>query len=606
MRKHTNLLALLLVLAMMVSLFAACSKAQETVQETAQAAQETAEAAAEAVQETAQAAAETVQETAEAAAETVEETAEAAAETVEEASEPAPEAEAPAEPAPADEPPAEPEPEPEPEVLGPEAYYLADEPTEISFTFQYMFWFASMFDSWGNSPFWPALEEATNTRFTFNELQNTAYSEKVNLMIAGGDTTDIISGLASVYAGGLQSAIDEETIYDVVPYLDYAPLYKAKLYEDPEEAYSVTNLDGTQGAVYALLEESTGITGSSWIRTDWLEGVGMDVPTDTESLYQVLKAFHDTYHCDAALYQNADVSRTVGIPVDNVWNAFGPLQWYLDDGEIKYGWVQPHTLDYLQYLRKLADEGLFLTSEYTGQTTKDMMAQNQTGVFGDNISTIVNNMALMDPGVTVQAMAAIGEPTEYGTKSSIVQGDGATSIFTTCQFPELVMKLFNYLYTEPGALLANYGIEGLSFEYDDSGEPKYTDLIINNPDDIPVDAALGYYTDKNFLPALMDGFRTYYSYTDFQREAPDIWASAYTGTSGTLPAFKFTTEENDALTNPTSDMNTYITEQVNKFVFGDLEPSQENFDAFVQAMQSWLPQIEEIYNQAYDRYLETN
>lgn len=43
------------------------------------------------------------------------------------------------------------------------------------------------------------------------------------------------------------------------------------------------------------------------------------------------------------------------------------------------------------------------------------------------------------------------------------------------------MKLFDYLYSEEGMLLMNFGVEGEQFEYVD-GEIKYTDLIMNNPD----------------------------------------------------------------------------------------------------------------------------
>ncbi len=577
-------LALLLALAMLFSVMAGCAKTETTTEPAeTQASSETEPAAAAESSQTEEA---TEPAAAEEEAETVQSEEETAAETVVEEVE---------------------------EVIGPDYYYVTDgDPIEISLTFSYMYWFSTMFDSWGSSPWWQPVEEATNVKFVFNELMNTTYSEKVSLMIAGGDTTDTITELASVYSGGLKGAIDDEVIYDVAPYIEeYAPLYYERLYAGTEEADNmldgITNEDGTMGAMYAMLEEPLGITGGSWIRTDWLEGVGMEIPTTIDELYEVLCAFRDKYNADAALYQNIGVN-DVGVKVQNVWNAFGELAYFVEDGQVKYGLEQPYAQDYFIYLRKLADAGVFTTSEYTDLTTKELMSQNRTGMFGDNISTIANNLVLMDEGVTVKAIAAFGEPTEYGSFDSLIPGQSAAlSLFTTCEYPELVLKMCNWLYTEEGSLHANYGLEGLSFEYDADGNPTFTDLVINNPDGIPVDAALGYWTDRTFLPALLDGFRTYYNYEDYQLEASDIWATAYTGNSKTMPSVTLTTEENDSIRNARSDLNTYLNEQENLLVFGSKDPSDDaTWQAFVDGMQSYLPLLLEVNQTAYDRYLKAH
>lgn len=567
MRKELKLAALVLVLALMMTILGACAKTETPA--------EPATTETEQVQQT-----ETPSEEAEEPQE---------AETPEEAEEPVEVSE-------------------EPEVIGPDYYYLAEDPTEISMTFTYMFWFANMFpDGYGNSPFWDEVEKALNIEFTFNELANNTAKEKINLMIAGDETTDIIVDLGSNYTGGLQAALDEEVIYDLRPYIEeYAPLYSEKLFADEPTLRSITNDNGTMGAMYSINKEPQGLTGGTWIRGDWLDAVGMDVPTTTDELYEVLKAFKAEFDCSSAYYQVIGVNN-VGITAEGIWNSFGPTGYYLDNGQVKYGLAEDFTYDYLAYLKKLAEEGLFLTSNYTDLQTKELMSQNQMGVFGDNISTAPDNLVLMDdPDAYLKAMAALGEPTEFGSIQTLIpQQNCAMSVFTSCDYPELCVKMANYFFTDQGSLLANYGIEDLTFVYNEDGDPAYTDLIVNNPDGIPVDAALGYWTDRNFLPGLMDPFRTYYNYYDYQLEAPSIWATAYTGSSMTMPTVTLTTQETESISSIASDMNTYIDERVNQFVFGGVELNEASFKEFVDGLygQNQLQKQIDVYQAAYERYL---
>lgn len=40
-----------------------------------------------------------------------------------------------------------------------------------------------------------------------------------------------------------------------------------------------------------------------------------------------------------------------------------------------------------------------------------------------------------------------------------------------------ILRYFDFLYGEETRLLRNYGIQGVSWEYDENGVPQYTDLI---------------------------------------------------------------------------------------------------------------------------------
>ena len=74
------------------------------------------------------------------------------------------------------------------------------------------------------------------------------------------------------------------------------------------------------------------------------------------------------------------------------------------------------------------------------------------------------------------------------------------SISTQRECPELLMQWCNYMYTDEGALLCNYGIEGESFEYDENHVPVFTDLVLNNPDMSTTVALFMYCLDRGPLP----------------------------------------------------------------------------------------------------------
>lgn len=559
MKKTIKLAAVILTLAMLMTILGACSGTEEVAQPSAENAAQESEAVSK----------------------------EAETETAEPAQ--SEEVEAPVE-----------------EVMGPDYYYLADEPTSISITYNVKFWFASMFpDGWGTSPYWDALEEKLNVEFEFNELMNTTFTEKVNLMIAGDETTDLINGLTAAYSSGYVGALDDEVIYDLAPYIqEYAPNYYAALSADENTLKAATNDDGSVGALLTLYNQTPDISDGLWIRSDWLQAVGKEVPTTPDELYDVLSAFKNEFGCNAGMFTMIGTN-SVGIVTDGVWNAFGALGNYLDGDVVKYGLVQDHARDYLTFMRKLAQEGLFLTTDYTDGTTADLLAQNEIGIFNDNAGTVPNNLVLMDEGASVQAMAALGEPTEYGTIQSLASRTaGAISVFTSCDYPELICKLYNYLYTDEGSILTSYGIKGLSFNYVD-GEPTLTDLVTNNPDGIPTEAALSYWTGADLMGGYLDPTRTYYNYADYQMEALEIFPTSYTGSSKTLPAVTLTTDENESISSLVSDMNTYINETVNQFVFGQREVTDENWQDFVDTMygRCQLQTILDVYQAAYDRYM---
>ena len=273
--------------------------------------------------------------------------------------------------------------------------------------------------------------------------------------------------------------------------------------------------------------------------------------------------------------------------------------------------MQDYYYDYIGYCKELAGEGLFLTSSMTDKKANELFASGSIGLEGDSPDNVPAYLALLDPEEAAKAelvpMTALGEPTEYGPITSYVSSDagGNISISNNCQHPEVVIKAMDYLFTDEGAELSSYGIEGLSYERNAEGKPELTELVSNNPDGIPARATMGYFCNPG-LPGYIDYARNQSSWDDVQKSSFGTWEKAYTGSSRTVnvDALTLTQEEQDAISVYKSDMVTYVTEWVNGVVFGATELTDAAIADFQSTMRSTMhvDQILETYNQAYERF----
>ena len=180
------------------------------------------------------------------------------------------------------------------------------------------------------------------------------------------------------------------------------------------------------------------------------------------------------------------------------------------------------------------------------------------------------------------------------------------SITTNCPDPELAVQLCDYLYTTDGILLANFGVENVTFAYNAEGKPEFTDLIMNNPD--------GYSYRDSVALHVIDGMGTIYdalrgasNYTELQLSAFDDWLDANLDYSRALPSTEMLNmEEKAEYASIYSDVETFLKEAIAKYIIGDY--SFDSYDTdFVGKLKGMnVERCVELYQQAYDRYMENH
>ena len=159
------------------------------------------------------------------------------------------------------------------------------------------------------------------------------------------------------------------------------------------------------------------------------------------------------------------------------------------------------------------------------------------------------------------------------------------------------MEFINYMFTEEGIELANYGVEGQTFEYVD-GEPVYTDMILNNPDGFNSNVARSLYTLNAFLPYFQPQAALEMTFTSPRMaEAEEIWMSTRSPEEHTWTLNSAEAEEYNALI---SAINTSIQENLTAMVMG--QKPTEDWDSYIDSLYEMdLQRCIDLQQQAFDR-----
>lgn len=185
--------------------------------------------------------------------------------------------------------------------------------------------------------------------------------------------------------------------------------------------------------------------------------------------------------------------------------------------------------------------------------------------------------------------------------------DGAVQaglcISTACEDPELLVKTMDFSFTDQGALLSNYGIEGISYERNTEGKPRWTEAMTNVEGQTFRATILTYIL--NGLPTYVD-VKKYWSET-FDEDslyAVEIWSDTPTDKAYDLPtALFFTSEESSVYATKVTDVETYANEYILTCITGDAD-IDATWDDYVEKVWSLgLQDCIDATQNAYERYL---
>ena len=463
----------------------------------------------------------------------------------------------------------------------------------------------------------------TGIQMTFNSVHPATASETFNLALAAGDLPDVADNGLDYYNGSTTSAIEDNIFVDLTEYQDNCPNYMAALSSNELIQKAVTGDEGYIAAFYMIRTNNVNGQGMM-IRQDWLDDLGLAMPETYDEVHDVLEAFKNEKGATSPMLLNNSGTWLMGAfgwGYDiNAYMTTDPnvsLPLYVIDGDVKFAMLEDDYVDYLTMISQWYKEGLIvhdIENITMFQTTGDYVLNNETGYFysASNLLSTLETMATAE-GFALsgapQPVRHIGDQLHFSQAYSFdydgTQALAAVNNWTvSADAPDIptLIQCLDYFYSPSGSLLANYGVEGVSFEYGADGKPHYTELITNNDQGMTMDNAVYVYSLE--YGAFVEDFNRHIdTYSEKEKACVEAWSFEIETNYSYPTDFVFlTTEEAETYGSVFSDISTVLEENILKFITGSR--SMDEYPEFQQQLiDMGLEEIVAIYQDAYDRFL---
>ncbi len=469
--------------------------------------------------------------------------------------------------------------------------------------------------NYAESEFNKELQKRLNVTIEYIHPTEGSAKEQFNLMLTSGDIPDFIVGTFGDYPGGRQKAFDDGILVDIKNEIPkYAPDL-AKIYETyPDLLMDVETEEGRQfGAPFLKGDQSIYTFFGGFMRKDWLNDLGLQVPETIDEMYTVLKTFKEKKGATAPLTGS----------VSNIKNNYFTGAWginqdhFIENGKVVYGAIDPRFKDYTKTMVKWYKDGI-LDPEIATNNAKTIDAKftsNQSGATlgntGSGLGKYLPLMAKKDPKFDLVAAPYMvqkkGDFNPFMPKDGPVVNNGAWNITSSCKNIPEALAFLNYGYTKEGSMLYNFGIEGVSYKME-NGYPKYTDLVTNNPNGQPI-ATMGQMYTRAFKdgPFVQDKryFEQYMALPQ-QQESLKVWTKYAEQATKANKNYRgnLTPDEVSQITSKQNEINTYKDEMFLKWLMGK-EDVDATWDKYVEQIKKLgIEDITKIRQNAYDRFVK--
>ena len=322
------------------------------------------------------------------------------------------------------------------------------------------------------------ITKETDIAITPMYVPNADYSTKLNTLVASKSLPDIF------YTSDPTNAVQFKQNGAIADLTELVPKYMTGYYPDAKDVLSKNPLN-TDGKIYAVFSLMVDYAANMNIRTDWLKNVGLSMPTDLDSLYNVLDAFTNKDPDKDGKKDTFGLSASIIVGWENFSTIFGaygvpsgkPI--IADDGTVTTFMKAPNYLEAVKYFRKLYENGLIDPDFATvpAMTSYGKLWNGQCGAIDFRCVGPTNNW--MPSRYTEKVTPTFDFATVKGPDGEaglpIQYPDYLKSVMVSsqCKNPDAAARLLDFFYSEKGDELLRLGVEGLHFKWTDKENGQY-------------------------------------------------------------------------------------------------------------------------------------
>ena len=498
--------------------------------------------------------------------------------------------------------------------IAPISFPLFEEPVTLTYMGEGSPWNMSGDVVWSQAL--QTIDEMANVQWKQTWLTMFTGTDTFNLVIASGDYPDVISNFYKYYTNGIQDGIEQEIIIDMdEPIREYMPNYMNIVNSDPEITRQASTDDGKIWGVQLISNPVQDSFNGPIARADLMEKYGIDKLTTLDDWENYLtQCVQNEAECarGALLLMNTGFMSNYTTPSFTISSAFDsgtvdtPL--IVIDGQVIYSPVTDGYKDYLKRMNDWYEKGLVYRDFASYQQTFGQASMMSTGEvtladgFYNSIDDTESDATV--EGLRVKAVPypvqKEGDTIHLRNYTYQVRPEYAMVISTACQYVEEVCKYFDYMWTEEGIRLVNYGPEGVTWNWGPDGKIEFTDVITNDPDGNSVKSMFTYYGTFNFC-TYNDWTREAITLSDDCMSCLDLWASCG-DKDYVMPNVTLNTEESETYGAIFSNVNTHVSEMTLRFINGtdDIDAGWDEYVAQVEGMG--IQKVIDCYQAAYERY----
>lgn len=301
--------------------------------------------------------------------------------------------------------------------------------------------------------------------------------QKLNVLFASASAPDLIFEYDQYIKNPLY---DQKQLMPIDDMIDkYSTEYKAMLAEYPILKKVGTKSDGKLYE-FARLNEVVPIH-AILIREDWLKKLNLAVPSTTEEMYRVAKAFteqdpdgngkKDTYGMALSLQS--------GIVIDQVFQA---TNWIVKDGGVTRNWDNFKAV--AEFKKRLFDEGIVdkdYLNDKNGVKAKQDFINGKIGIYPiqlDWYSFTINELASLKKNVPDAVVTPIPYPSSPAGQFNPAYTNPvqATAVVNAhAKDPEAVMHYVDFLVKPETVKMLKYGVENEHWKLGPNGCPQVVD-----------------------------------------------------------------------------------------------------------------------------------
>ena len=346
----------------------------------------------------------------------------------------------------------------------------------------------SMHGDFNQMPSIDQLEEKAGITLDFEQIPNSSYSEKMNLIFASGSLPDMIfygepNNLMS-YAGDLVRPLDDyidRYMPNLLQVFEQRPQYRKFLVRSDGNIYQLPRSEE-----YSQIETPNNL----FINKLWLDKLGLAVPQTTEEFYQALKVFKEgdpngNGQADEIPFTSLNNGWSV---MDSLYSLGGSFFFPADSSRLKVsagGKLEYVPLSeaegfqrFVEYSQKLYTEGL-LDQEAFVQSQGELIAKGKQQILGAFVAWLNENVVGANNTENYVVLKPLREPDgrqpqQYRSVNAF-QARDAFLLPSANAYPASTMRMMDIGYDPEYAWQLIFGPWGSNIERLPDGRVSFLD-----------------------------------------------------------------------------------------------------------------------------------